>query len=248
MIISKLVGVALGALIAGQAGAVTVDGVIGAGEYSGAIVTQVTYDAAAPNLGPSSAFSAYTTYLKADASTVYIAIQTNPAGAGNDDHDGAVSLGFANLYFDTNPSAANGSDVGFEVFNNRAFNTNDTSTYYGPITGVGAQFATVSGTSYVNGGTPGTIEFSVPWSFFTSDPLGIGFTLLAPGAPLQFRTSQSFGYTFAGGPAGTRFGTLNAPGGVPEPASWALLLTGFGMIGTAMRRRSVGAVRTRAAA
>lgn len=29
-----------------------------------------------------------------------------------------------------------------------------------------------------------------------------------------------------------------APGGVPEPASWALLLAGFGMTGAAMRRRS----------
>ncbi len=29
------------------------------------------------------------------------------------------------------------------------------------------------------------------------------------------------------------------PGGVPEPASWAMLLIGFGVIGTAMRRRSM---------
>lgn len=29
-----------------------------------------------------------------------------------------------------------------------------------------------------------------------------------------------------------------AVGGVPEPATWALLLTGFGLTGSAMRRRS----------
>jgi PEP-CTERM motif len=31
---------------------------------------------------------------------------------------------------------------------------------------------------------------------------------------------------------------LAAPGGVPEPASWALMLTGFGLVGAAARRRS----------
>jgi hypothetical protein len=32
--------------------------------------------------------------------------------------------------------------------------------------------------------------------------------------------------------------TLNGGGAVPEPASWALIVAGFGMIGGAMRRRS----------
>ncbi len=37
----------------------------------------------------------------------------------------------------------------------------------------------------------------------------------------------------------TGFQTLAsaAPGGVPEPASWALMITGFGLAGSAMRRR-----------
>jgi hypothetical protein len=30
---------------------------------------------------------------------------------------------------------------------------------------------------------------------------------------------------------------ISAPGGVPEPASWALMLGGFGLLGAAMRRR-----------
>ncbi|MEI6417694.1 MAG: PEPxxWA-CTERM sorting domain-containing protein [Sphingomonadales bacterium] len=34
-----------------------------------------------------------------------------------------------------------------------------------------------------------------------------------------------------------------APGGVPEPASWALLIAGFGLAGMAMRRRATAAVR-----
>jgi len=30
-----------------------------------------------------------------------------------------------------------------------------------------------------------------------------------------------------------------APGAVPEPASWALMIAGFGLVGIAMRRRQV---------
>ena len=33
------------------------------------------------------------------------------------------------------------------------------------------------------------------------------------------------------------FGTLPPDNGVPEPATWALLITGFGMVGSALRRR-----------
>ena len=46
---------------------------------------------------------------------------------------------------------------------------------------------------------------------------------------------------FSGGPAiGTLTITNGAtlPGGVPEPASWALMVTGFGAAGMARRRRS----------
>ena len=38
----------------------------------------------------------------------------------------------------------------------------------------------------------------------------------------------------------TRLG--GSPGGVPEPASWALMIAGFGLIGGAMRRRTVTSV------
>jgi hypothetical protein len=37
----------------------------------------------------------------------------------------------------------------------------------------------------------------------------------------------------------TTFKTAPAPG-VPEPASWAMLIAGFGLVGAAMRRRAIG--------
>jgi len=41
------------------------------------------------------------------------------------------------------------------------------------------------------------------------------------------------------------FSSTNFAGAVPEPASWAMLITGFGSVGTLMRRRrAVGVVRT----
>jgi hypothetical protein len=41
------------------------------------------------------------------------------------------------------------------------------------------------------------------------------------------------------------FSSVNFAGAVPEPASWAMLITGFGTVGTLMRRRrAMGVVRT----
>lgn len=50
---------------------------------------------------------------------------------------------------------------------------------------------------------------------------------------------RNAGDSRAGNPSGVVFG-LVTPDAVPEPAVWAMLLTGFGMAGTAMRRRRTG--------
>ena len=67
-------------------------------------------------------------------------------------------------------------------------------------------------------------------------PVNTPFNVNAPTAGL-YNFTLSFGET-AGGPSVLRFDVNGSPAGVPEPATWALLVTGFGMVGFAARRRS----------
>jgi hypothetical protein len=91
-----------------------------------------------------------------------------------------------------------------------------------------------------------TSTFTTDGAVVPNDPDGIAWTnlaysrfslLLGPG-------SYNFGVSTqceAGCPAGfsIRLDTAPAGPGVPEPASWALLIAGFGLTGAAMRRRRV---------
>ena len=91
---------------------------------------------------------------------------------------------------------------------------------------------------------------------------GIGISLtLTPGGILSTEvprtsTGQFFGFVsdtaftsvlFTGGTQGGGAETYNldnlafGPGGVPEPAAWAMLIGGFGVVGGAMRRRRTSA-------
>lgn len=78
---------------------------------------------------------------------------------------------------------------------------------------------------YGDGSTYGAIP--TPQLSFTGNSLHIGF-VAEGGAPPEF--------TF--NPGGTAVFSY-ASGSVPEPASWALMLGGFGLVGGAMRRRKV---------
>jgi PEP-CTERM motif len=50
-------------------------------------------------------------------------------------------------------------------------------------------------------------------------------------------TGQSFAISGGGAQFGFDDVTFNVGGAVPEPASWALMIAGFGLVGSAMRRR-----------
>jgi len=214
-----------------QAAPVGVDGVFSA-EWVGYAPKSVAFDPNAPMsdfFSPSNVSNSvgYDIYIRSDADYLYGAVV---AGGG------IAGLNFWNVYIDTNPFVG-GSDLGFEVTNNRAFKPGG-SGYYTPS---GADFA------YASNGT-GIIEFALSRSFLESDPLGIGFPVLtALDNDVRFNLSQAFGYSVAGGSffyGSERLGLTEfeaaSPVATPEPGT--MLLMGIGAAGVAfMRRRKMTA-------
>ncbi len=236
-----LAAAAVTTMTAGAAQAApTIDGSLTPAEYAGALVTAVAvtpgldYNTQPPSSpGPGVENVPYTVYFTSDATNVYIGLQS--IGSSN-------GLRFANLYFDTNNAAPGGagSDIGFETPGGRIF-VPATGVFSGS-TLAGLGITAVAGTS----GGNDTVEVSIPWTVFTTNAAGLGQPLVAPGGALQLRTIQAFNYAGANGDgidqgAIPRFGFQNAPrvaGAVPEPATWGMMIIGFGLVGGAMRRRS----------
>ncbi len=149
-------------------------------------------------------YNPYTIYTNSDSTNYYVGLESNgPINVGN--------LDFANLYFSTD--LADGSTVGFEANNSRAFIPGVAGNY---------NYTASSGIVLDDTSTPTqyAIEFSVPFSFFTSDPLGMGFPLAT--TDVELRLSQTFGYSVAGGASygAGRFGDFAVP--TPEPSTLTL--------------------------
>jgi PEP-CTERM motif len=96
-----------------------------------------------------------------------------------------------------------------------------------------------TGITLVNGGvTAANVEFNF------NDDVGNGFQLRlngseVPGANWLFWNGGTSPVVGTGNTAGLDGVTFGDTGGVPEPASWALMITGFGLVGAAMRRRNL---------
>ena len=144
-----------------------------------------------------------------------------------------TGLAFANLYFDLDPANNNGSDIGIEVVNSRAFIAG--SSIYAPVAGL--QFVvSADGTG---------IEFVVPNSTFTGPIAGLtyapGQQFASNGSNVTLRLSQSFGYSVAGGATygNDRLGavTLVGAAAVPEPETLTMLGLGLGALVLARRRK-----------
>jgi hypothetical protein len=218
--------------------AITIDGSFAPGEWAGSTIKNVTYNPMAPegNFGvPTSETDSepYDIYTKGDANYFYVGLKAVP--------NGNLAPGvFTNLYFDTNPPANNGSDLGFEVTNDRAF-IPGVAGYSGSITAAGVLFSATTGTLT----TPNTIEVAFPWSFFTGDPLGMGFPTATPGSTVTLRLSQTFGYSVAGGASygNDRLGTLTVPtAAVPEAGSvlvWSLMALAIGGVAWLRSKKAV---------
>jgi len=152
-----------------------VDGTISPGEY-GAPTATVATDANAPtsNFGApgNTATAGYNIYLNDTNDTLFGAVtQTGGSAAG----------GFANLYFDIDPSTgAGGSELGIEVTNKRGF-VAGTSNYFDLSNAI--SFATVTN----NGLT--TTEFSIANSVFRDFIAGAGRRAISAPPATPPRTS-----------------------------------------------------------
>ena len=193
----------------------------------GAAKSTVAFNAAAPdsNFGTptnQSNTTSYSIYLTDQGGFYYGFLKATSV----------TGLAFANLYFDLDPQNNNGSDLGIEVNNSRAF-----------IAGGDGTYAPVAGLQFIVSADGTGIEFVVPNSTFTSAIAGLtyaaGQQFAADGSSVVLRLSQAFGYSVAGGATygDSRLGavTLVGAAAVPEPETLGIL--GLGLAALAVSRR-----------
>ncbi len=218
-----------------------------AGSAAQAIVVDGSYDAAYGaatkvipySAGPNGDFNnygsasspAYSIFLNASNGNVYGFLKADTSFGG-----AIVAPTFANVYFDIDPATGNGADLVFEL----SANAQRVSALYNAPVPVAASGISVAVS------TDGTgIEFAIPNHYFTTAYSGVDYdpaqVFGTVGSPVTLRISQSFGYDVVGGASfgADRLGrVILAPAAaVPEPAMWGLMIAGFGLVGSAARRR-----------
>ena len=129
---------------------------------------------------------------------------------------------FQVLLVDRSDVAAGDFDIYFN-YNNIQWETGD---FDGGVNGLGGTSAS-AGFNAGQGGAPGTF-FAMPGSLVNGAFLNGGPDALASGSNIN----QPGRFLFE-----VRNGIVGIPSGVPEPATWAMMLVGFGAIGVSLRRK-----------
>lgn len=221
----------LGSASSAIAAPAVIDGTVSAGEYPAATASVAT-DPAAPTSNfatpGNTATAGYDIYLKSFGDTLYGAVSQT---------GGTTSDTFANLYFDLDPTTGTGGpEIGIEVTNRRGFIAG-LPGYYDFASSIDFATSTVAGLT--------TTEFSIENSVFRDFIAAINATpYFGPGGyteqNVRLSLSQSLGYSVAGGSSygSAGLGTFSVTAPVPEPATWAMMIAGFGTVGLAMRRRN----------
>ena len=172
-------------------------------------------------------------------------------GAGIDQSYGDTGSVDVQWRFDSTGAADNANRIAYWLADyneliNVGYGTpsdNGASVFFAPLTSqsvtlnsfrLGAWPNTVRGTSYsIFDGNGATL--------FASGPLTIGTGNLSSLFNVNLTSANGIGIRF--GPDSFNVGIDNIDfsvadiGAVPEPASWALMIAGFGLVGSAMRRR-----------
>lgn len=69
-----------------------------------------------------------------------------------------------------------------------------------------------------------------------SNSAGFGYTLFS-GTHVTSSANETLSFAFRHDPSFWRLDDVSVTGAIPEPASWAMLIVGFGLVGVAARRR-----------